>query len=239
MDLASRRTPERADALWNLLQTTRWDEFVRTDPYSAPVTAPPAHTDAVVTVDRWGNAAALIYSPNVVWWGQTGIFVDGVSVPDCCRAASRLAELWPGDRVPNQLNPVLVFDERGFVTGLSALGAGIHHASVQTLLNVLDFGMAPVPATTTPQVAHFAWPGAPGVPAGTPVETHLVEEGRFPAALLDSARALGQPVLEIPGSAAYNLLGRVSLIVADPTGAGVSGIGSTGGLAVPEREPNP
>ncbi|HSM06792.1 MAG TPA: gamma-glutamyltransferase [Longimicrobiales bacterium] len=235
MDLASRRTSERADVLWDLLQTPRWDEFVGSDPYSAPASAPPAHTDAIVTVDRWGNAAALIFSSTIVGWGRTGIFVDGVSVPDFGRTASRLAGLRPGDRIPNQLNPVLVLGDEGFVAGLSSLGAGIHHASVQTLLNVLDFGMAPVPATTTPQVAHFAWPGAPGVPEGTPVQTHLVEAGRFPPALLDSVRAQGQPVLEIPGSAAYDLLGRVSLIVADPTEPGVRGIGSTGGLAVPER----
>lgn len=232
-DLEARRSPAHASALWDLLQTEAWDEFVAADPYSQPVPDPPAHTDAIVTVDRWGNAAALIFSSNVVWWGRTGVFVEGVSVPDAGRATSRLAGLQPGDRVPNQLNPILALQDGEFATGMAALGAGIHHASVQTLLNVLDFGMDPLQATTTPQVAHFAWPGAPGVPPGTPVATHLVEEGRFPEALLDSVRALGQPILEIPAGAAYNLLGRVSLIVADSAGTGLTGIGSTGGLAVP------
>lgn len=236
MDLASRRSQERAGVLWNLLQTERWDEFVQSDPFSASVPAAPAHTDAIVSVDRWGNAAALIFSSNVIGWGQNGLFVNGVSVPDFGRAASRLADLQPGDRVPNQLNPLLVVRDSRFVTGMAALGAGIHHASVQTLLNVLDFGMNPLDATTTPQVAHFAWPGAPGVPLGTPVATHLVETGQFPRALLDSVRALGQPVLEIPEPAAYNLLGRVSLILADSGKTSFVGIGSIGGLAVPERE---
>lgn len=239
MDLASRRSEEHADALWEVLQSERWDEFVEADPFSAPTEPRPAHTDAIVTVDQWGNAAALIYSSNVVGWGQAGLFVDGVSVPDFGRAASRLDGLRPGDRVANQLNPVLVLHDRQPVLGTAALGAGIHHATMQTLVNVLDFGMDPLQAITTPQVAHFAWPGAPGVPSGTPVHTHLVEEGRFPRALLDSVRARGQPILEIPQRAAYNLLGRVSLVVADRTAGSAVGVGGLGGLAVSERRSSP
>jgi len=47
-----------------------------------PVMADPKHSDAIVAVDRWGNVAALLHTINTVSWGETGIFVDGVSIPD-------------------------------------------------------------------------------------------------------------------------------------------------------------
>jgi gamma-glutamyltranspeptidase / glutathione hydrolase len=231
MDLQTRRTPEHADRLWALIRSERWDDFVASDPLSRSVEATPAHTDAIVAMDRWGNAAALIHSSNVLGWGEAGLFVGGVSIPDFGRAASRMEGLQPGDRVPNQLSPVLVLRDGIPVLGLAALGAGIHHATMQTMVNVLDYGMDPLSATTAPQIAHFAWPGAPEVPAGTPLHTHLIEVDRFGDALVDSVRNRGQPVVEISRAAALNLSGRVGLAVVNPIAGTATGVGSVGGSA--------
>ena len=37
---------------------------------------------ALVAVDARGDVAALLHSINTVLWGENGIFVDGVSIPD-------------------------------------------------------------------------------------------------------------------------------------------------------------
>ena len=42
----------------------------------------PAHSDTVAAVDRWGNMTAVTHSINCVFWGRTGITVDGVSIGD-------------------------------------------------------------------------------------------------------------------------------------------------------------
>lgn len=40
------------------------------------------HSGVAVAVDQWGNVAAIVHSINTVVWGETGIFVDGISIPD-------------------------------------------------------------------------------------------------------------------------------------------------------------
>lgn len=232
-DPAGRRTPEHADQLWEVMQTPRWEEFVASDPFSGSAAAPPAHTDAIVAVDQWGNVAALIFTSNVMGWGHTGIFVDGVSVPDAgtLGLVRNHPGLAPGTRVSNWLNPTLVLREGRPVLASAALGAGIHHATVQTLMNVLDFEMDAVEAVQAPQAVHFAWPGAPGVPPGTPIHAHIVEEGRIPGAVLDSVRSRGQPVVEVPAAAAYSLMGALSLVTIDGSDGTVTGLANTGGHA--------
>ena len=42
----------------------------------------PSHTDGLVVADKWGNVAVVNHTINTVLWGNTGIFVDGISIPD-------------------------------------------------------------------------------------------------------------------------------------------------------------
>jgi gamma-glutamyltranspeptidase/glutathione hydrolase len=70
---------ETAAAIWERMQKGTWH-------YGRKLATPggprPEHSDAVVAVDRWGNVAALTHTINTNLWGETGIFVGGVSVPD-------------------------------------------------------------------------------------------------------------------------------------------------------------
>ena len=62
-------------------------ELVGTDDLLGSLGDRAVHSDANVVVDASGNMAVLLHSINTLNWGTTGIFVDGVSIPDsgaCC-----------------------------------------------------------------------------------------------------------------------------------------------------------
>ena len=72
--LESRLTKDWAERIWERMRAGELSLTL------APEDG--THSDAVVAVDRWGNAAAIVHSINTVTWGETGIFVDGISIPD-------------------------------------------------------------------------------------------------------------------------------------------------------------
>jgi gamma-glutamyltranspeptidase len=155
------------------------------------VRRPPSHSDAVVAVDSAGNMVALVHTINTVTWGTTGIFVDGVSIPDAATfQQAAIKAVGPGNRVPEQTNPLLVLKGGRPFLASSSIGSGLFQITVQSLHNVLDFGMDPQVAVDTAQFLKNEW---------LPKESHIltVPPGAFRAALLDSVQAKGQPVREV------------------------------------------
>ena len=75
MSLQGRLGKDHGRALWEALQAGRIS-FARAP---RPV---PVHSDTIATVDQWGNMLGMVHSINTVSWGMTGIFVDGISIPD-------------------------------------------------------------------------------------------------------------------------------------------------------------
>jgi gamma-glutamyltranspeptidase/glutathione hydrolase len=99
---------------------------------------PPRHSDAIVVVDRWGNVAALVHSINTVNWGTTGIVVGGIPVSDAAGLQQwRLAGIQPGDRVPNDMAPVIVMHGAKPVMAVACVGASLTAETVRTLLGTL------------------------------------------------------------------------------------------------------
>ena len=100
IDLApeSRIKKETAALLWKRMQEPGWNELQRAAAearqkegaaldsllknFKKTVPKKPGHTSAVAAVDEYGNVAAIIHSINSSIWGNTGIFVDGISIPD-------------------------------------------------------------------------------------------------------------------------------------------------------------
>src|SRR5262249_37519229 len=109
------------------------------------------HSDAVVAVDERGNLAALCHSINTTWWGSTGIFVDGVSIPDSASFQQvEIAQAGPGNRLPDVMNPVMVTKDGQPKLASACIGASLHETTIQHLVSVLDFGMAPHEAVDAP-----------------------------------------------------------------------------------------
>jgi gamma-glutamyltranspeptidase/glutathione hydrolase len=73
-----------AQFFWNLIATGTWDELVRkfSSGGSSTHSAASGHSDALVAFDSMGNAAVISHTINTTDYGTTGIFVDGISIPD-------------------------------------------------------------------------------------------------------------------------------------------------------------
>jgi gamma-glutamyltranspeptidase/glutathione hydrolase len=146
------------------------------------------HSDAVVVVDRWGNVAALTHTINADLWGETGIFVDGVSIPDSATfQRKQIHEVGPGKRLPDTMGPLLVLRDGKPIFCSSAIGSGLHEKTVQVLLNILEFGMDPQEAVDAPYV----------LPMKRDKKGPMARliEGTFDQKLIDELQALGQPAV--------------------------------------------
>jgi gamma-glutamyltranspeptidase/glutathione hydrolase len=190
----SRVKRETAAAIWQRMQQGKW----AFSPKLHEKDDPPGHSDGVVVADRWGNVAAVTHSINTTLWGDTGIFVAGVSIPDSAtfqQAAMKRAG--PGNRLPDPMCPLIVLEGGKPILGSSAIGGGLHQRTLQVLSSVLDFGMDLQAAIEQPAFLLPAFSSGPG--------TAQVEKGQFDSKLLAAVRALGQPFKEVSAgqAAAY------------------------------------
>jgi gamma-glutamyltranspeptidase/glutathione hydrolase len=183
MDLspATRLKKETAAAIWERMQKGTWR-------YSRKATGSRTdHSDAVVVVDRWGNVAALTHTNNANLWGETGLFVDGVSIPDAATLQrEQIREAGPGRRLPDTMGPVIVLRGNRPVLASSAIGSGLHEKTVQVLLSILEFGLDPQEAVDAPYLLPRSWE------KDGPVVR--VIEDTFDGKVLDGLRTFGQPV---------------------------------------------
>ncbi len=122
--------------------------------------ATPKHSAAVTAVDKWGNMVVICHTINAVFWGWTGIFVDGVSIPDSASfQQAAVLKAGPGNRLPDPTNPLIVLRDGKPVIGSSSIGAGLHPKTISSLVNVLDFGMNPGEANAAPELLNPASDG--------------------------------------------------------------------------------
>ena len=142
----SRATKKTAAWIWQQMQNGTWERL----PKALKKTASD-HTDALAVVDQWGNMAVVNHTINTMLWGNTGIFVDGVSIPDSgAWQGEHIASAGPGKRLPIGMSPIIVLRNGKPVLGSSTTGGGLHEKHLQVLMNILDFGMGPQTACDTP-----------------------------------------------------------------------------------------
>ncbi len=80
----------------------------------------------------------MLHSCNCLLWGSTGIFVDGVSIPDAATFQQDAIErAGPGRRLPETTNPVIVLKNGEPVLASSTIGSALHEVTLQNLINVL------------------------------------------------------------------------------------------------------
>jgi gamma-glutamyltranspeptidase/glutathione hydrolase len=211
-----RATKEHARWVWEQMQQGTW-------PYAAkPAGAKrrPSHSSGVVAVDRWGNVAALTHSINTTVWGNTGIFVGGISVPDSAAFQQEaIRRAGPGNRLPDAMCPMIVTRDGKPVLASSAIGGGIHQRNIQVLANVLAFGMNAQQALDAPAFLLPDWSG------NRPIAQ--VGEGSFEQTLLDGVRRLGQDIKIVPPDECDALVGFWAGIEIDPESGRLCGAGSS------------
>src|SRR5262249_17356009 len=148
-------------------------------------------------------------------------FVDGVSIPDsACFQQDAITRAGPSARLPDPMNPVIVLQDSHPILASSCIGASLHELTIQSLINVLDFGMYPKKVTQTPAFMLPEWTGLLRVLGarskyvwavaqwyswlityfarfigGSPkifALKQMIEPGDFSQALLESVAAMGQ-----------------------------------------------
>lgn len=183
LDMSPRARPQQkiADAIYDAMRTEKLA------PTIIPLPAP-EHTDAIVAVDKRGNVAAVVHSINTVNWGSTGIFVNGVSIPDSASFQQQaIASLTPGSRLPATIQPGVALKDGKAVLGFGSTGSGSGTRSIAALLSVLGHGMTPQQAIDAPALGAF------DIVQGVPPElAATVGAGDFSDAYLKSLEDLGQ-----------------------------------------------
>lgn len=143
--------------------------------------ASPNHSDDVVAIDGEGNIAAITHSSNTVLWGRTAINIDGISIPDPASFQQALmAQVGAGSRLPAPTETGILFKDGEPVLGFASMGSGLHHRSVQALLNLTMHGMTLREAVDTPDFF------GPAVDSTTGDLTLQLPAGKFPREVLEA-----------------------------------------------------
>ena len=103
----------------------------------------------------------------------------------------------PGKRPRSSMSPTLVFDDQGrlAMTGGSPGGALIIHFTAKTLHGVLQWGLTPQQAIDLP---NFGTTGGPV----------LLEQGRFPAVVVEALKTRGHDVREVEMTSGLQAISR-------------------------------
>ncbi|WP_219836168.1 gamma-glutamyltransferase [Paenibacillus sp. R14(2021)] len=166
---------ETAEAIWKLM---RRGELPKSGPNAAG-----SHSDAIVAIDSEGNMAALIHTINSVLWGETGLFVDGISIPDSASfQQTEMAAAGPGNKLPSPTNPMIILRNSQPFMASSGINTGLFQKTYCALLNVLEYGMTLDDAQETPN--HMS-------PDVFGDGSNLIFESEFEASLLSQVRYLG------------------------------------------------
>jgi gamma-glutamyltranspeptidase/glutathione hydrolase len=196
-----RMSKSTAEVVWQRMKRGEFDPgrvFMSED--AGPLMRPrkdssTKHTSAVVVIDQWGNMATIVHSINAVIWGGTGIFVDGVSIPDAAAFQQpQILEAGPGNRIPDRMEAFLVLKDGKPALASGMVGAGGHERSMQCTVNVLDYGMTPIQAANAPFFGGFR-------PDGNGSFIQQVTKGMIPTAVLDGLAKHGIVAAEVDGAA--------------------------------------
>lgn len=140
---SSRVSQAYADSLWNRMKDGILPRNWKTQDYKS--------SDVVVVIDGEGNIAALGHSINTVLFGKTAITVGGITISDAGSLyRNDLAKMEPGAKLKSISKVGILTKEHKGVLGFSAKGGGMHHRSVQGLMNYIYYGMTIDQAVTSP-----------------------------------------------------------------------------------------
>lgn len=96
-------------------------------------------SDFVVAADADGNMTAVCHSINTVFWGLSGLFVDGISIPDAASyQQALLATVPPGENLPTPPEPGIALKDGRPALAFSSIGSGLHEVTVQCVSAVLS-----------------------------------------------------------------------------------------------------
>ncbi len=173
----------------------------------------PHHSDSLVVVDKDGDVAAITHTSNAVFWGDTGIVVGGIPLPDAAGfQQERLAQLRPGDRLPNEIACTLTFEGSKPVLATAPIGSALVPETIKTIFGVIGQNQALTNLIAQPPLlTNFRVSSAPlsERPVAIPADVY---DPRF----LTELKALGVTLTQVPAGTALALRGVLSIVSIDP-----------------------
>lgn len=194
----SRAEKENARLIWEKIAGGEWPEIERQ--IAQHGFSRPSHSEAILAVDAQGNVASVCHTINVDRWGNTGIFVDGVSIPGPgSEQQYYIDKIGPGAYLPDTTNPVLVLRNGLPVVASSCIGSDLHSATVQNLYNMLNFDMSMAESRATPKFQSMDW--------GDVVRRQKVQNNQFSRTIIDAVQAMGLPIVLVDSPASEYWIG--------------------------------
>lgn len=197
----------------------------------------PKHSNAIVVVDREGNIAVVTHTINAVIWGDTGIVVDGVPIPDSAGFQQRaLAAIKPGDRVPHSILDTLAFDGAQPVLATASIGSSLLPETMRVLLGVLGQrrDLASLMAAPPLIIMNSFSPGA----SRSGLSAVTVPQGAWPPDFIADLKRRGWAPTEVPAAAANGLRGTLAAVSLDPASGKRSAADQPGVMVFNAAEPD-
>ena len=181
---------------------------------ASPVDNDPKHSNAIVVVDRRGNIAAVTHTINAVIWGDTGIVVGGIPIPDSAAfQQQRLAGMRPGDRVPHEIIDTIAFNGDKPVLATGSIGSSLVPETIRVLLGVLGQHQDIATVMSEPPLLLTFDPGADLTSSRQSVS---IPKGVYGEDFIAKVKALGMEVTEITVATSAGLRGTLAAIAIDP-----------------------
>lgn len=173
----------------------------------------PHHSNSVVVIDKDGNIAVMTHTINAVVWGDTGLVVGGIPLPDSAGfQQDALARLKPGSRVPDPIACTITFKGSQPVLATAPIGSSLIPQTIATVLSVIGQNQSIGQALAAPPVLEdFAQYGRPL--AARKVD---VPAGGYDAKFISQVESLGVAVTEVSAQQALILRGTLAAAAIDP-----------------------
>lgn len=176
------------------------------------------HSCSVVIVDRWGNVAALVHSINAVVWGDTGIVVDGVPIPDAASInRQRLLKARPGERLGNDMAPIIALRDGRPVLAVAAVGSSLVQENTRLVAGLLAGRLGLPSLMSAPPLLLNMGPFTPRQALIDLAEP--APAGAYDAKMLQALAAGGVTVRETPSETVRGVRGTAVVAIIDPDGA--------------------
>jgi gamma-glutamyltranspeptidase/glutathione hydrolase len=186
--------------------------------YASPANSP-RHSDAIVVIDKDGNIAAVTHTIYSVIWGETGIVVGGIPIPDSAGIQQqRLAKIKPGERVPHEMMQTIVVRGDAPILATAAIGSSEIPETLKVLLSVVGQGLELEKVQAAPPLlADF---DVLRTEQSSRQKRIVIPEGAYYPKLVNELKNRGVQVASMAPAAANGIRGTVVAVQVDPkTGA--------------------
>ncbi|MCW3051843.1 MAG: hypothetical protein JWN14_1013 [Chthonomonadales bacterium] len=179
--------------------------------FASPTDNGPKHSNAIVAIDKDGNIAVVTHTINAVIWGDTGIVVGGIPIPDSAGFQQvNLATIKPGDRVPHQIIDTLAFKDNIPVLATASIGTSLIPESLRVLIGILgqQQDLATV-MSAPPLLSTFDRSTADKIASQQPVS---IPQGAYSTDFTAKLKAIGVNLTEVPPAVAVALRGTLAVV---------------------------